>query len=26
MKIQLIENVHDMSDDEFAKAIKNILC
>lgn len=26
MKIQLIENVHDMSDDEFAKSIKNILC
>ena len=26
MKIQLIENVHELSDEEFAKKIKNILC
>lgn len=26
MKIQLIENVHELSEDEFAKKIKNILC
>ncbi|MBQ8762727.1 MAG: DUF1887 family protein [Clostridia bacterium] len=26
MKIQLIENVHELSEEEFAKKIKNILC